>query len=165
MYVRFEQPGDKGQIREVHLQAFETEAEAHLVDALRDSGVELISLVAIENEQVIGHILFSPMQMDAQVRIMGLAPMAVLPPWQRQGVGTQLIEAGLKACELAGYGVVVVLGHPSYYPRFGFEPAADFDIKPEYDVPSEVFMLKELKQGALKGVTGTVKYHPVFAEL
>jgi len=165
MYVRFEQPGDKAQIRKVHLQAFETEVEASLVDSLRDTDVELISLVAVQNEEVIGHILFSPVELDGDARIMGLAPMAVLPSWQRKGVGGQLIDAGLKACEQEGYEAVVVLGHPGYYPRFGFVPTVNFGIKSEYDVPAEVFMVKELRQGALKGTTGIVKYHPVFSTI
>ena len=163
MYIRSEQSGDEDQIREVHLQAFETVMEANLVDALRDAGIELISLVAVDGEEIIGHILFSPMTIDAPLRIMGLAPMAVLPSRQRQRVGSQLVEAGLKACAQAEFDAVVVLGHPSYYPRFGFEPAAAFGIKSEYDVPSEVFMLKELKPGVLRGISGTVEYHPAFA--
>jgi putative acetyltransferase len=165
MNIRSEQPGDIENIRNVHLKAFETDIEANLVDSLRKTGVELISLVAEENEEVIGHILFSPVTMDEDTKIMGLAPMAVLPSWQRKGVGTQLINEGLKACEKAGYGAVVVLGHSDYYPRFGFAPSVNLGIKSEYDVPPEVFMVKELQKGALKGISGTVKYHQVFDEL
>ena len=165
MNVRFEQPGDIEKIRNVHLEAFETEAEANLVDSLRNSGIELISLVAEENKKVIGHILFSPVTIDEDINIMGLAPMAVLPVWQRKSVGAQLINMGLKACKKAGYGLVVLLGHPDYYPRFGFVPSVNFGIKSEYDGPPEVFMVKELQKGALKGTTGTVKYHKVFNKL
>ncbi|MGA1790191.1 MAG: GNAT family N-acetyltransferase [bacterium] len=165
MNIRFEQHGDMEKIRNVHLQAFETETEANLVDSLRNTGIELISLVAEENGEVIGHILFSPVTIDGDIKITGLAPMAVLPGWQRKGVGARLIDEGLKACENAGYGAVVVLGHPGYYPRFGFMPSANFGIKSEYDVPPEVFMVKELQKGVLKTITGTVKYHKVFNEL
>ena len=165
MNVRFEQPGDIEKIRIVHLEAFETEAEANLVNSLRNSGIELISLVAEEDKKVIGHILFSPVTIDGDIKIMGLAPMAVLPVWQRKGVGAQLMNMGLKKCQKAGYGLVVLLGHPDYYPRFGFMPSVNFGIKSEYDVPPEVFMVKELKKGALKGITGTVKYHQVFNKL
>jgi len=165
MNVRFEQPGDIEKIRKVNLQAFETCAEANLVDALRNTDVELISLVAEENGTVIGHILFSPVILGGGLRVMGLAPMAVLPDWQSKGVGAKLIKAGLQACEVAGYDAVVVLGHADYYPRFGFTPAVNFDIKSEYDVPPEVFMVKELRAGALKDATGTVKYHPAFNEV
>ena len=139
MNIRFEQPGDIEKIRNVHLAAFETDTEANLVNSIRNTGVELISLVAEENGEVIGHILFSPATMDGYTRIMGLAPMAVLPGWQRKGAGTQLINQGLKACEKAGYGAVVVLGYPDYYPQFGFVPSVNFGIKSEYDVPPEVF--------------------------
>jgi len=164
MNVRFEQPGDIEKIRLINLEAFETETEANLVDALRNTAVELISLVAEENGEVIGHILFSPAILG-DLKIMGLAPMAVLPGWQSKGVGTKLINAGLQACEEAGYESVVVLGHAGYYPRFGFVPSVNFGIKSEYDVPPEVFMVKELQEGALNGVTGTVKYHQAFNQV
>jgi len=162
MNVRFQQPDDIENIRHIHLEAFETDVEASLVDALRDSGVELISLVAENRGEIVGHILFSPVSMDGKCRIMGLAPMAVLPNWQGKGVGTQLVNAGLQACKKAGYEVVVVLGHADYYPRFGFAPSVNFGIKSEYDVPPGVFMVKVLRDGALNGITGTVKYHPIF---
>ena len=165
MNVRFEQPDDIENIRRIHLEAFETDTEASLVDALRDSGVELISLVAENKGEIVGHILLSPVSVDGNYRIMGLAPMAVLPKWQGKGVGTQLVNTGLQACKKAGYEVVVVLGHADYYPRFGFAPSINFGIKSEYDVPPEVFMVKALRNGALDGITGTVKYHPIFNEI
>jgi len=165
MNVRFEQPDDIENIRRIHLEAFETDVEASLVDSLRDSGVELISLVAEYKGEIVGHILFSQVSMDGNCRIMGLAPMAVLPNWQGKGVGTRLVNAGLQACEKAGYEAVVVLGHADYYPRFGFAPSVNFGIKSEYDVPPEVFMVKALRDGALDGITGTVKYHPIFNEI
>ncbi len=165
MNVRFEQPDDRENIRRIHLEAFETDVEASLVDSLSDSGVELISLVAEHKGEIVGHILFSPVSMDGDCRIMGLAPMAVLPNWQGNGVGTQLVNAGLQACKKAGYEVVVVLGHADYYPRFGFAPSVNFGIKSEYDVPPEVFMVKALRDRALDGITGTVKYHPIFNEI
>ena len=165
MNIRFEQPGDIEKIRQVNLQAFGTETEANLVDELRNADVELISLVAEENADVIGHILFSPVILDGDLKVMALAPMAVLPEWQSKGVGTKLIGAGLQECEKAGYEAVVVLGHADYYPRFGFIPAINFGIKSEYDVAPEVFMLVELHKDALQGVTGTVKYHQAFNEV
>jgi putative acetyltransferase len=165
MNIRFEQPGDIQKIREVNLQAFGTETEANLVDTLRNADVELISLVAEENAEVIGHILISPVTLGGDLKIAGLAPMAILPEWQHRGVGTKLVHAGLQACEKAGYEAVVVLGHADYYPRFGFVPSVNFGIKSEYDVPPEVFMVKELREGALKGATGTVIYHQAFNEV
>jgi len=165
MNIRPEHPEDTEKIRKVLLEAFGTDAEANLVDALRNAGVELISLVAVENNEIIGHILFSPVTIDGKTGIMGLAPMAVLPAWQRKGVGTQLVNEGSRACEKAGYEAVVVLGHPGYYPRFGFVPSVNFGIRSEYDVPPEVFQVKELRKGALQNAAGIVKYHPVFNEL
>ena len=82
--------------------------------------------------------------------------MAVLPSWQRKGVGGKLIKAGFKACKNAGQRAVVVLGHPDYYPRFRFAPSEKFGIISEYDVPPEAFLVKDLQQGVLKGTTGTV---------
>ena len=88
--------------------------------------------------------------------------MAVLPAYQRRGIGSQLVEAGLTACHHTPYGVVVVLGHPHYYPRFGFTPAKPHSIVWEHDVPAEVFMVHELREGALTQTQGVVKYRPEF---
>ena len=165
MNIRAERAGDERSIRHVHLAAFETDVEARLVDALRRTGIERISLLAEQDDEVIGHILFSPVAIDGHANIMGLAPMAVLPGWQRQGVGKRLVNAGLHACRKAGYTAVVVLGYPDYYARFGFQPASAYGIRPVYDVPADVFMLLELREGALRGVAGTARYHPVFDEV
>jgi putative acetyltransferase len=88
--------------------------------------------------------------------------MVVLPAYQRQGIGSKLVEAGLAACRHTPYGVVVVLGHPHYYPRFGFVPAKPLGIVWEHDVPEEVFMVQELRDGALTQTKGVVKYRPEF---
>ncbi|MCW9024083.1 MAG: N-acetyltransferase [Gammaproteobacteria bacterium] len=164
MHIRPEQSTDIEQIRKVNTAAFPTDAEANLVDSLRSAGIKLISLVAEENNQIIGHILFSPVTIEpeSKIKLIGLAPMAVLPDRQRQGIGTQLVNEGLKVCTQAGYEAVVVLGHPDYYPRFGFEPSTNFGIQSEYNVPAGVFMVKELQPGVLSTVSGTVKYHPLF---
>ncbi len=167
MKIRSEQAHDIKGIRKINLNTFETDAEANLVDALRSSGTDLISLVADENDRIIGHILFSPVTIEdsPDIKIMGLGPMAVLPIWQGKGVGTKLVNEGLRSCLKSGYKAVVVLGHPEYYPRFGFKSSVNFGIHSKYNVPEEVFMVKELQQGALDEVTGTVKYHQVFDEL
>jgi putative acetyltransferase len=89
--------------------------------------------------------------------------MAVAPRCQRNGIGSALIKAGLEACQVKGYGAVVVLGHPTYYPKFGFRPSTEFGFKSEYEVPSEVFMALELKQSSLSEVSGAISYHPSFA--
>jgi putative acetyltransferase len=165
MIIRPEQPCDIEHIRKVNLAAFETATEANLVDALRESGVELISLVAEVQGEIVGHILFSPASMEDADGIIALAPMAVLPEWQGKGIGSQLVNEGLQACKAYGYSVAVVLGHPDYYPRFGFEPSVNFGISSEYDVPPEVFMVKALQKGALKDLKGRVRYHRLFNEL
>ena len=168
MMIRSERQEDREQIMHINRQAFQTEAEANLFDGLRESGASLISLVAEEEGEAVGHILFSPVALEGgskNIPIAGLAPMAVLPEWQKRGVGTKLVEEGLRRCEEAEYAAVVVLGYPAYYSRFGFVPSSDYGIKSEYDVPEDVFMIKELKQGALSHCSGTVKYHELFSRL
>jgi putative acetyltransferase len=164
MIIRDERPGDAERIRTVNLAAFETSTEADLVDALRRQATPLVSLVAEEDANVIGHILFSPVTLASEpaLALMGLAPMAVAPPRQRQGIGSRLVREGLERCRQLNVAAVVVLGHAEYYPRFGFLPAARLALRSEYDVPEEVFMVHELRDGALSGVSGTIRYHPVF---
>ncbi|MFN7927760.1 MAG: N-acetyltransferase [Blastocatellia bacterium] len=159
-----EQPEDLAAIHAVVAQAFGQAAEAELVDKLRDNSKAIVSLVAVENAQIIGHILFSEVTIDATT-IIGLAPLAVLPSYQKQGVGTLLTNAGIAACRDAGYTAMVVLGHPHYYPRFGFVPASQFGIRSEYDVPDEVFMALELQPGALANCAGVAKYQVEFNEV
>jgi putative acetyltransferase len=163
--IRYEEPGDHEAIRYVNDKAFEGEAEGKIVDALRSSGDFIISLVATFNEDVVGHILFSPVHIEAgeSSRVaLGLGPMSVLPEYQRQGIGSKLVETGLKECQAMGHPVVVVLGHPWFYPRFGFVPSKPLGIEWEKGVPEEVFMVVELEQGALEGIKGIVKYHEAF---
>jgi len=168
MIIRPENTDDIKRIREINTSAFGEVSEADLVDALRESGVPIISLVAEEDKTVIGHIMFSPVTINngcSAISVAGLAPMAVLPEFQRKGVGSMLVKEGLKHCKQTGYSAVVVLGHPEYYPRFGFLPSVIYGIKSEYDVPENVFMILELSDGALKDCHGTVKYHEVFMQL
>lgn len=168
--IRLERPEDREQVRRVNVEAFGQEAEADLVEHLCEGGGAALSLVALQDGQVVGHILFSPVNLEPREapkapfpRIAGLAPMAVLPDLQRRGIGSSLIERGLEACREEGFDAVVVLGHPEYYPRFGFEPAARRGITSEYPVPDEVFMVLELRPGALEGWSGLVQYRPEFA--
>lgn len=145
--------------------AFGQSDEADLVDSLRMAGALSISLVAVQHNVVVGHIAFSPVTIesdDGTFAALGLAPMAVLPQYQNSGIGSQLVVAGLRDCRRMGHVVVVVLGHPEYYPRFGFDPAGPFGIKWEHDAPEDAFMIAQLKAGALAGRTGVVRFHSAF---
>jgi putative acetyltransferase len=165
--VRAEKDGDHAAVHAVNVSAFETPSEADLVDALRQQARPIVSLVAENSGEVVGHIMFSPVTLPGfpELRAMGLGPMAVASTHQRQGFGSALVRAGLEQCRLLGVTAVVVLGHPGYYPRFGFSPASRFGIDSEYGVPDEVFMAMELKPDALHGITGRVKYHSAFNEV
>ncbi|MCI0561091.1 MAG: N-acetyltransferase [Nitrososphaera sp.] len=168
MVIHREEPGDIDAIRYVNEQAFGRLAEANLVDMLRGRQKVVLSLVAVQDDRVVGHILFSSITIEFGEKVfpaLGLAPMAVLPAYQKQGIGSALVKAGLEECRKAGHACVVVVGHPEYYPRFGFAPASQYGIKCEYDVPDEAFMVIELRQDALLGCTGTVKYPPEFNEV
>lgn len=163
--IRLELPGDELAVRETNEQAFGTPAEATLVDRLRGSP-ESISLVAAIGDRVVGHILFTPIRIEpaAQVRVAGLAPLAVRPENQRSGLGSRLVRAGLDHCREHGYAAVIVVGHPEFYPRFGFTRASTKALTCEFPVPDEVFMAVELKKGALAEVRGLVRYRPEFSE-
>ncbi|HLG17930.1 MAG TPA: N-acetyltransferase [Blastocatellia bacterium] len=167
MIVRHENAGDAAGIRRVNEMAFDTVVEAKLVDKLRERGMVTFSLVAIDVEQIVGHILFSPVTIESggrQFPALGLGPMAVLPEFQNRGIGSRLVITGLDECRQAGHESVVVVGHPEYYPRFGFIPASRFGLRCEYDVPDEVFMALELHEGALSERAGLVRYQPEFNE-
>ena len=165
--VRTETPADIAAIRRVNELAFGGAGEAALVDALRAVANPYLSFVAVENNQVVGHILFTPVSIESDAfdgLALGLAPMAVLPEYQSRGIGSQLVRAGLKECERIGSHFVVVLGHSGYYPRFGFVPASRKGLSSEFPVPDEVFMVLELKPGVLEGRSGLVKYRPEFGQ-
>lgn len=164
MRIRPEDPDDLAAVHAVNEAAFEASAEADLVDALRRKAQPLVSLVAEVAGSVVGHVLFSPVTLADQSghMLMGLGPMAVIPQHQRQGIGSALVREGLKRCADLGYQAVVVVGHPAYYPRFGFVPASRYGIGSEYDVPDDVFMLIELQPGSLQGVSGEVSYDEAF---
>jgi putative acetyltransferase len=165
MLIRSEQEKDRTAVHAVNVSAFDTPLEANLVDALRARADPIVSLVAEDNGAILGHIMFSPVALSGHpaLRIMGLAPMAVAPVHQRKGIGSALVRAGLEQCKQLGFGAVVVLGHPAYYPRFGFTSSTRFGIGCEYDVPEDVFMAVELHAGFLRGASGTIKYDAVFS--
>jgi len=151
MLIRAEKESDRDAVFAVNLSAFETPAEATLVDVLREQAQPVLSLVAEKNGNVVGHIMFSPVSLseNPDLKVMGLAPMAVAPEHQRKGIGSALVRAGLEQCRQLGFVAVVVLGHPEYYPRFGFSPSSRFGIDSEYEVPEEVFMAVELESEAI----------------
>ncbi|WP_457653985.1 GNAT family N-acetyltransferase [Rhodocaloribacter sp.] len=167
MHIREEEERDHAAVYALNAAAFETPAEARLVEALRARAHPVLSLVAEAEGAVVGRILFTPVTLPEHPggRIVGLAPMAVAPGHQRQGMGSALVRAGLDRCRELGFGAVVVLGHPAYYPRFGFKPASRFGLGCPYDVPDDVFMALELRTGYLHGASGTIAYHAAFDDL
>ena len=161
--IRDEQIGDEAAIREVHRRAFGADEECRIVDALRASGGTLVSLVATLNGRVVGHILHSPARVGADAMGAALGPMAVVPEYQRQGIGSQLVEVGIERLRTAGCPFVVVVGHAQYYPRFGFRPAAAHGITCEWDVPADVFMVLMLDPVRMAGVSGPANYRTEFS--
>lgn len=165
MRIRLEKTADVEAIRAVNRLAFGREDEGGLVDALRVKEKVICSLVAEEDDAVVGHVLFSPATLTDGEDIMpiaGLGPVAVLPAYQRRGIGDALIRAGLAHCRQQGYGAAVVLGHPDYYPRFGFRPSRPLGIRWEHNAPEEAFMVMELEPRALVGRRGVIRYQPEF---
>ena len=165
--IRREMPEDVDSIRYVNEQAFVQKQEVELIDKLRNRDLVTLSLVAVEADQIVGHILFSPVTVGSEYSsfaAIALAPMAVLPAHQGKGIGSQLVRVGLKECRRLGHEIVVVLGHPDYYPRFGFVPARTRGIYCEIEVPDEAWMILELREGALTERSGTVKFQPEFLE-
>ncbi len=166
--IRRERPEDIPWIRAVNERAFGQPDEAALVDAVRARGERTISLVAVDNGRLVGHILFTPVTIHAPDRACeaaGLAPMGVDPDYQGRGFGGRLVVQGLDRCRESGYRIAVVLGHPTYYPRFGFVPARLHGIRFALDVPDDAFMVIELEPGALDGCTGVARYAAEFMSL
>lgn len=163
--IRPETVADHGAIRQVNQLAFGQNAEARLVDELRAGGHVRASLVAAVDARLVGHILFSDLPIITEtgmVPALALAPLAVLPAYQNQGIGSALVDRGLEVCRDQGHRIVVVLGHPQYYPRFGFSARLAESLASPFD-GGESFMAAELVAGALDGVRGRVEYAPPFA--
>jgi putative acetyltransferase len=161
--IRDERASDRAMIRRVNEAAFGAIEEADLVEALHAEGSVLLSYVADRNGEIVGHILFSRMWIDAptaSIAAVALAPMAVLPECQRQGIGTSLIPHGLNALRNQGERIVIVVGHSTYYPRFGFSASLARSLASPF--PPEAFMALELRRGALDGVSGRVRYPRAF---
>lgn len=169
--IRCETPDDVGAVREVNELAFGQPAEAELVARLRRACRDALSLVAVDEERgaIVGHILFTPVVVEGHGRRvvgMGLAPMAVRPDCQRQGIGSQLVRHGLKILGERRCPFVVVVGHAEYYPRFGFEPASRHGLASQWEgMPDEAFMVTILDQPAMTGVRGVARYRAEFDEV
>ena len=168
MKIRQEQKSDHKRVYEINGQAFEQEYEAELVEKIRvgESFVPELSLVAEKDGEIVGHILFSKIKIagEEEYDSLALAPMAVTPELQRQGIGSELVTVGLETARKLGFESVILVGHKDYYPRFGFEKASKWGIKCPFPVPDEAFMAIELTEGSLEGKAGTVSYPKEFME-
>ena len=164
--IRPERADDIGAVRRVHEAAFPTAAEADLVDRLRASGKAAVSLVAETDGEIVGHIFFSPVTFDPPANLVafGLAPMAVAPGNEKHGVGRRLVQNGLAECHARGACMVVVLGDPPYYGRFGFERASRHGLRNPFGVEDE-FMVFMLEAGAHPPPGTLVKFAPEFDKL
>ena len=166
--IRPERPEDASQVRHVNELAFGQPTEADLVEKLRQACTDALSLVA-EDDTVVGHILFTPVVVEStgrRVLGMGLAPMAVLPDRQRQGIGSQLVRRGLDILRERGCPFVVLVGHPEYYPRFGFELCSVHGLTSQWEgIPDAAFMVLILDVHAMAGVSGVAKYREEFNEI
>ena len=165
--IRKENKIDYEKVFELNALAFGQDNEANLVELLRksESFVPELSIVAINDDELIGHILFTKIKIINDIdefESLALAPMAVHQQHQNLGIGSKLVKYGLQKAKELGFVSVIVLGHKEYYPRFGFEPAINWNIKAPFDVPSEVFMGMELKHFGLKNVSGIVQYPKEF---
>lgn len=160
--IREEVASDIPAIRTVNQQAFAQHQEGRIVDALRSNGAALLSLVAVVNDEVAGHIMYSPASIG-EVSGAALGPMAVLPEYQRHGIGSQLVETGNRKLKATGCPFIVVVGHADYYPRFGFQPASNFGIQCEWPVPDNVFMVLILDAEKMEGISGLAKYRHEFS--
>jgi putative acetyltransferase len=168
VHIRPEHPDERAEVFRINSAAFPDSQEAFLVDRLRSAIADLISLVAEVEEEIVGHILFTPVTIHQGTQkrsALGLGPMAVLPRYQRQGIGSKLVVAGLEACAAHGEQVVVVVGHPEFYPKFGFLPARPKGLRYKDERYDPYFFVAELQEGALEGIAGTVEYHSEFDKL
>ena len=166
--IREEKSKDIPHVQKVIEKAFKRDAEAKLADLLRISCPGILSLVVEDDGKIIGHLMFTPVPIKGEEKDivgMGLAPMSVIPERQRQGIGSQLIATGLEMLREKGCPFVIVLGHPDYYPRFGFQPASRFNISSQWDnTPDNAFMVLILDKAAMENVSGIATFRDEFNE-
>ncbi|MGL5031163.1 MAG: GNAT family N-acetyltransferase [Aeromonas sp.] len=161
--LRTERPGDMLPVYEVVSAAFGRTDEAELVNHLRECGAAVVTMLEEEEFEFMGHLMLSPITINGVAGPwLSLAPVAVHPDWQGQGIGSDLIKEGLDTALEMDWKGVVVFGDPAYFHRFGFRPASEFGLHCIYEVPAEHFMAMELQQGGLADVSGEVLYHPLF---
>ncbi|OIO03273.1 MAG: GNAT family N-acetyltransferase [Elusimicrobia bacterium CG_4_10_14_0_2_um_filter_56_8] len=168
--IRAELKSDFDAIRKLNKKAFKGKNESKLIDAVRESScfIPALSMVAVKDGVVVGHILFTPVRIKSPqtaVPALALAPMSVLPELQNRGIGTALVKKGLEESVKSGHKIVVVVGHPEYYPRFGFVAAGGKGLKLPFEAPEEVFMVLELARNALKDVSGEIEYPKAFHDI
>jgi len=166
--MRAEIPADGPAIRAIHLLAFPTSQEADLVESLRGNGAATLSLVAEYQGAVVGHVMFSPVQIGdgpAAVDGLALAPVGVLPHRQNQGIGSQLIRDALQKLEAGKCPFVVVLGDPAFYSRFGFRPAREFGVHCKWDAMEDAFMLLPFDKDRVSAASGLARYRGEFDSL
>jgi len=166
--IREEKAEDYDTVREINDNAFGQVEEGRIVDRIRDACKDTISLVAMEDDKVVGHIFFSPAEINHNgkaIKGMGLAPMAVHTEYQSKGIGSLLVNEGIKRVKALGCPFIIVLGHEKYYPRFGFKTASKYGIKSQWeDVPDEAFMVMMVDKETMAGVSGIAKYRKEFDE-
>ena len=167
MNIRPEKENDYDAVYYLNSAAFKNISEANLVNNLRENVNPYISLVCEIDKNSVGNIMFTPVTLIEypDLKIMGLAPMAVLPEYQKNGIGSELIREGINKCKDLDYIAIVVLGHSEYYPRFGFIPSINFNISCEYEVPAANFMILELVSNSLQDKSGIIKYNNAFTDL
>ncbi|MCI0539172.1 MAG: N-acetyltransferase [Verrucomicrobiales bacterium] len=167
LVIRPENDVDADGITRVLIEAFGGNVEVDLVHALRNNGALTISFVACVSGEIVGHVAFSPMHADGQPDredLLGLAPVAVLPKWQRRGIGATLVQRGLDECRRRGVAAVFVLGDPTFYRRFGFMPAHTQGFRCVYDAPNAFQLLALADEGVLPPA-GLIRYRPEFDSL
>lgn len=166
--VRPENPSDYAIITQINEQAFGRVNEARLIELIRSSPnyIPELALVADYQGTVVGYILFSWIDLVGAETdpVLGLAPLAVKPEFQKQGIGRQLVEAGLKIAETRGDRLVIVLGEPEFYSKFGFKPSVHYQIQSPFPVPEQYFQVKPLKNYRPTD-QGTVVYPAAFLQV
>jgi putative acetyltransferase len=165
--IRSESDKDREAIWALNREAFNRDAEANLVDAIRQSPgfVPSLSLVAEREGEIVGHALFSEAAIESTggpLTVLALGPVAVRPAFQKQGIGGALIRAGVERGAALDYPAVLLIGHPTYYPRFGFLPGSRYGLKLNFSVPDDVFMALPLRPDGLDGIQGTFAFPPAF---